>query len=213
MSPRAALNVALERAIYERNCNEVKILIAAGADINHTLNEHLDTMLHKAKTAGIARDLLGYSANVNARNLFDRTPLHTAVLDGRSADLVQTLIEHGPNVNAKDSDGLTPLHYAVKSKKVDLIKCLVMNNANISFKEVLTDLSPLCSAMLQEDMIGVQALIKYGLLKDFEDNYSRVFKTIYSSTIIFYHDIDSHVFLLTTYKAKSSHRGVKMTPW
>ncbi|GBN54847.1 hypothetical protein AVEN_176974-1 [Araneus ventricosus] len=171
MSPTAPLNIALQRAVNARNCNEVKILIAAGADVNHTVNQYLDTMLHKAKNAGIARDLLGYSANVNAKNLYEQTPLHSAAIEGK-AELVKTLLEHTANVNARDSKGLTPLHYAVKSKNVEAIKYLIMNDANITFQR-FNEPSILTSAMLQDDLTSVKALIKYAVLRKFHDNFSK----------------------------------------
>ncbi|CAL1268270.1 unnamed protein product [Larinioides sclopetarius] len=165
MSLTSPLNIALQRAVNTRNCNEVKILIAAGADVNHTVNRYLDTMLHKAKTAGIARDLLGYSANVNAKNLYEQTPLHSAAIEGK-AEVVKTLLEHVANVDAKDSKEFTPLHYAVKRKHVESIKFLVMNNAIITSQH-------LTSAMLQDDLTSAKALIKYAVLRKCHDSFTK----------------------------------------
>lgn len=47
--------------------------------------------------------LMSYGAKVDARNSFDETPLHLAVVssaDGRTEDLVKYLIERGANPNA-----------------------------------------------------------------------------------------------------------------
>jgi len=55
--------------------------------------------------------LLAKGANVNARDRWKRTPLHTAVMEGR-ADMVERLIRDGAGVNAKDYKGRTPLYFA-----------------------------------------------------------------------------------------------------
>ncbi|GFT09899.1 ANK_REP_REGION domain-containing protein [Nephila pilipes] len=174
-------NKELERAVNERNCDEIKILLSTGADINHTVNRNLDTMLHTTKSAGITRDLLGYSANVNARNLFEKTPLHSAVIDGKHPEVVKTLLEHAADVDPKDSDGCTPLNYAVKTNRpnVEVIKWLIMYGADIGagkFESFVVDdhFSPLDIAVLNDDTTSAKILIKYALLKKFCDSFTKV---------------------------------------
>ncbi|GFU71167.1 ANK_REP_REGION domain-containing protein [Trichonephila clavipes] len=174
-------NKELERAVNERNCDEIKILLSTGADINHTVNQNLDTMLHTTKSAGITRDLLGYSADVNVRNLFEKTPLHSAVIDGKHPEVVKALLEHAADIDPKDCDGCTPLNYAVKTNRpnVEVIKLLIMYGADIGVKnfesfELDDRLSPIDNAVMNDDSTCAKILIKYTLLKKSYDSFTKV---------------------------------------
>lgn len=57
-----------------------------------------------------------------------RTALHELVL---RKDLrgVEWLISHGADVNARDIDRNTPLHFAVQKKTIEIVQCLITNDA------------------------------------------------------------------------------------
>src|SRR5262249_27553929 len=101
--------------------------------------------LHLAAEGGhadVVKVLLAHKAEVNARGLYNRTPLH-CLLDGapytahlgqlevmpvgspspapaerlktgRREQTLQHLLDHGADVNAVDRDGHTPLYYALR---------------------------------------------------------------------------------------------------
>ncbi|XP_042505402.1 protein CbbX-like isoform X2 [Macadamia integrifolia] len=49
---------------------------------------------------------------LEAKNMYRQTPLHTAAKNGR-IDAAKVLLDHGAIVEAKDDNGMTPLHVAV----------------------------------------------------------------------------------------------------
>jgi len=72
-----------------------------------------ETPLHWAAGNGlvvIAEGLLENGADIDAQDLFGRTPLHRAVADPA---MVAFLIREGANVNTRDVFGRTPLHEAL----------------------------------------------------------------------------------------------------
>lgn len=77
--------------------------------------------------------LLGCGANVNAKNMYEQTPLHIAVKIG-DVGMVKFLLQHKADVNAQDSDGCTPLCLAVTQElpmNSAMIKLLLNNGAFI----------------------------------------------------------------------------------
>ncbi len=60
-------------------------------------------------------------ADLNARDYYNRTPLHRAVV-GDKKEIVELLIARGANVNAKDKHGSTPLSHASDLEIVKLLK-------------------------------------------------------------------------------------------
>ena len=92
------------------------------------------TPLHEAADNGyynMARVLVDYKADVNAKGKGGRTPLHLAVMyDHR--DIVELLLANGADVNAKDDDGVTPLHYAAWHDYVKVTKILLAHGADVN---------------------------------------------------------------------------------
>lgn len=72
------------------------------------------TPLHRASytnNVDIAKILLQYGANVNAKTEFEWTPLHSAV-KWSNAECAALLLQHGADVNALSQGQQTPLHIA-----------------------------------------------------------------------------------------------------
>jgi ankyrin repeat protein len=77
-----------------------------------------ETALHASiaeRHGDVARLLINKGANVNLKNMSERTPLHflAAFMDDR--DLAELLISRGADINAVDKDGHTPLSFATKA--------------------------------------------------------------------------------------------------
>jgi ankyrin repeat protein len=94
--------------------------------IDMNLTDLLDsTPLHESAKNGwfeAARALVGFGANVNAKDIYGATALHYAV-KRRHPDTVKILVEDGKaDQYAKDNYGLTPQHWAVSDGDVEMVK-------------------------------------------------------------------------------------------
>jgi ankyrin repeat protein len=76
----------------------------------------------------VARLLLEYGADVNARRNDLFTPLHVAARYGR-VELARMLLEHGANVAAEDEDGKTASEYASEMGRKEITKLLLEHRA------------------------------------------------------------------------------------
>ncbi len=120
-----AANAAGETALFEAVCDRrkarefVKILIAAGADVN-AQTDGLETPLHRAFRCGGAiltaynvQELIKAGADIHARDTFGRTPLMSAAGTGHTTELGM-LLKAGADVNARDQQGETALFFAAR---------------------------------------------------------------------------------------------------
>lgn len=115
----------------------------------------LDDQLHEAVRKGdlaLTRSLLDKGANVNAKGLYDQTPIFFAA-DRGHLEVTRLLIERGAKLDAKDSFyGMTPLARAASKNRRDILLLLLDKGApgagQLLFQAVATD-----------DKDGVQLLI------------------------------------------------------
>ena len=114
----------LHDAAYRGYADVVKLLLAAGADVN-AKDSFGDTPLHAAAINGqadVVKLLLAAGADVNAKGWIGYTPLHHAAYDGH-ADVAKLLLAAGADVNARNTVGDTPLDAAAKlDEDIDLKK-------------------------------------------------------------------------------------------
>ncbi len=112
--------------------NDLRILIAAGTDVNATDSDRT-TLLMYAAIAGhteVVQILIAAGANVNATEGEDgMTVIGFAALGGLSSEVVQTLIAAGADVNAKANDGRTALSLAEGGGHSDISRMLVVAGA------------------------------------------------------------------------------------
>lgn len=121
------------------------------------------TPLHWAAQHGhveVVRTLIDNGANVNARDVFGRTPLHLAVSHPR---VIALLLEAGANVDARDSLSNTPLHRAVPS--IESVDALIRAGADVRAENTSGN-SPLDIAMRygnsRRSVAIVQRLVEAG---------------------------------------------------
>ena len=125
------LNRELHEAVNEALCAKdlslvrIRKLVEAGADPNSqndrgqlllSLALMLDTSRKKTDYVRFIEDLLDLGFGVDARDKYERTPLHVtgaSMLSTQKAlPVIDLLIKRGADVNAQDQFGQTPLHYA-----------------------------------------------------------------------------------------------------
>ena len=84
---------------------------------------------------GVAKVLIDYGADVNAKDDGGWTPLNWSAFYN-TLDLAKLLIDNGADVNAKGDGGWTPLRnavgYAVHSGETELVQLLIDNGADVN---------------------------------------------------------------------------------
>ena len=116
-------------ALYMKDEAEARSLIEGGADVS-TRTPYGTTPLDRAVAAGfkdIVELLIAKGADVNAKDNWNWTPLHSAVYGHR--DIVELLITEGANVNASDGAGRTPLWYAKDEGNAEIVELLRKHGA------------------------------------------------------------------------------------
>jgi ankyrin repeat protein len=97
-------------ACWQQNRNGVLTLLRLGAEPNYRdwMDGYTALMLASSTfDAEIIKMMVEAGADLNARDIYGRTPLHYALSSG--AENVRALIEMGADVNAQDDNGHTPL--------------------------------------------------------------------------------------------------------
>ncbi len=114
---------------------EVRILIAAGADLNRQNADSGFTPLHSAnleRQPEIARILLNNGADANFPNGYDEAPLTRFVrlLGGRTS-MISLLLEAGAKIDRQDKRGWTAMHHAVRERKNEVVTLLLNAGADV----------------------------------------------------------------------------------
>jgi hypothetical protein len=125
----------LARAVSNDNFEQVKDLIAKGANVNAKEKNYNDaTALHFAVQNGnmeIARYLLEMGAKINARDGDRRTPL-MSIDDDTKPELVRMLLDYRAKVNAFDAERNTALIFAAEYENADALRVLLDVGANVN---------------------------------------------------------------------------------
>ncbi len=130
---RSALNLAVEQP----RPKAAKLLIAAGADIEHPDPKCSDMRpLHRClmmNDEDVAETLVDKGADVNARDGLGQTAFHLAVSDGHEP-LLRKMTAKKADINAVCND-FTPLMLAAMADNRQAIKLLVHKGADIGIRK------------------------------------------------------------------------------
>jgi ankyrin repeat protein len=121
-------------------------LLSCGMSPNAVDSSSGDSSLHIAvifSQLESARLLIEKGADISARDVHGRTPLHFTYCG--SSEMVLALVEHGADVHATDRMGRTALHYAARDLDISVISCLVELGSDINAKDA-SGWSPLMHA-------------------------------------------------------------------
>jgi hypothetical protein len=151
-------------AVSDDDLEEVKKLIAKGADVNgrEKNSENMTPLFFAVENgnAEIAETLLNFGAKINARDDEKQTPL-MRLDDDASAELVRLLIKHGAQVNLTDKQGNTALILAVEYIQTEVLQELIANGADVNAQNDEGE-TALMRAADDEDMEKVKILLLAG---------------------------------------------------
>ena len=115
----------------------VKLLVARGADIEHTTDSR-SSPLRGAAFDGhckVCEFLIQHKADIDKPNQVGQSPL-TIAAAMQKTECVKLLISKGANVNHRGHNGDTPLHVSVESGAVEIAEILVNAGASNSANDV-----------------------------------------------------------------------------
>jgi ankyrin repeat protein len=116
-----------------------RLLISAGANVNHTSNDGTTPLMMAVlgQDISLIKLLLDAGANANASDKDGVTVLMhgTLFVLKQTPEILRLLVSHGANVNAAAKDGRTGLMYAAGSTVVDNVKALLAQGANVNVKD------------------------------------------------------------------------------
>lgn len=152
----------LDRAVYIEDLDQVRDLLARGADPNEE-NEDGKTVLFMAVEDGtteIARELLSYKADADHRSKSGKNPLF-AIDDETPEELVRLLIDAGSDVGVKDSEGLSVLMHAAENASPKVLKMLIDAGAAVNDTDE-RGWTPLMKAAYADELENVRILLFAG---------------------------------------------------
>ena len=82
------------------------------------------TLLHLAPNGKMTKRLIIRGVDVNAKDSFGMTPLHTAVI-ANHRDIVEVIVALRSDINTKSHRSQTPLFWAVTKSRKDMAEWLI----------------------------------------------------------------------------------------
>jgi uncharacterized protein len=108
-----------------------------------------------------AQSLVAAGADVNATNRFGVTPLSLACTNGNAA-IVGLLLKAKADANLALPGGESPLMTAARTGKVDALKVLLINGADVKAKDAGHGQTALMWAAAEGNVAAVEMLIEFG---------------------------------------------------
>ncbi|MDQ6665019.1 MAG: ankyrin repeat domain-containing protein [Acidobacteriota bacterium] len=118
------------------NLETMRILLAAGADVNAKNAFDATALMWCAGDIGKARLLIDRGADVNARSKLGRTPLLIAAAYDGGFEIVKLLLDKGARIAIRDNAvGTTPLLMASGANEAATVKLLLEKGADANEKD------------------------------------------------------------------------------
>jgi len=155
-------------AIQKGQIDVVRYLVNHGATLFPQINE-ITTALHQAMLPRSPRqsrlEIIAFllatgQIDVNARNIYGNTALHTAAEYGY-VDVISLLLQAGANIEMRGQDGQTPLLLATAKGHNEVVHTLLINGANPNQADN-DNCTPLHQAALHGNLDAVRLLLEYG---------------------------------------------------
>lgn len=125
---------ALMTASAYGSLDAMKMLIAAGADVNAKNDFDATALMWCGAEPAKAKLLLDSGASVKAVSRAGRTPLLIIAAESGSSEVVKMLLARGADPNAADKAGFTPLMMAAQANDLESVKSLVAAGADVNPK-------------------------------------------------------------------------------
>lgn len=122
------------RACVKKGFVDILRELLRNVDVNASLDEGT-SLLHEASENGhllVARELVKFGAKINARDVYNKTPLHVGVFHD-SKDVVEFLCKSKAELEARDIDGETPLHFGARG---NFTSCLLLLKAGADINSI-----------------------------------------------------------------------------
>lgn len=139
----------------------MKVLLAAGADVNAKNAFEATALMWCVSDLEKARLLVAKGANVNARSKQGSTPLLIAAADDGASEVVELLLERGADASVFDGSHSTALIAAAHANDLATVKLLLQKSADVNAKDA-AGITPLMNAAAEGNPEMVRMLLARG---------------------------------------------------
>jgi len=190
-----ALIAVLERGnSLQQKKDFIELLFASGVDVNQSKdNGETPLMLAAGESLELVQILLEKGAKVNDRSVNGEAAIHFAIKSGRvdvmtalfdqgliidpednllitavdkkSFSVVQKLLQQGVDINKTDAKGQTALMHAVKWGDSDMVRLLLIKEANASIQDNMGRTAELFASRNEKNREMIELLQKKGKVK------------------------------------------------
>lgn len=124
-------------SLRENNPEILKQLIDAGVDPNpEAATIQLPPPINRFsrfKTSECLVMIIKAGADINSKDFYGSTPLHSALSKSRIEN-IKILLKNGADINAVDNEGETVLHKIADFDRIEYFKLFIENNIDVSIK-------------------------------------------------------------------------------
>jgi eukaryotic-like serine/threonine-protein kinase len=171
--PAPTGSTPLLTAVAAGNLEQVKSLLAKGADVNAASSDRTTPLMLASETnASIADALLAAGAQVESTDASGRTALNRASSAGLE-DTMRLLLDHQANVNSRAGDLSTPLIAAVANGKRGAAELLIDRSADVNLADS-NNTTPLMVAAEKQPAEFIKLLLTHGAKRGVKDSRGRI---------------------------------------